>query len=182
MIQHTKFLTALMIGLSMHVSAPFVVAFNSGSTGADGAFSPTVNTELQVPASGVFNFTTVNIPSGVLVTFKPNAANTPVTILASGDVTISGVVSVNGGSAGAGGGGTGGPGGFRGGAGSGTGTGGTGLGPGGGSGGVSPYFIGDGGSYATSPTGNPSLIYGTNLLLPLLGGSGGGGGGAYNGQ
>lgn len=34
--------------------------FNSGSTGADGAFSPTANTTLSLPPSGVFNFTTKN--------------------------------------------------------------------------------------------------------------------------
>lgn len=70
--------------------------FNSGSTGADGAFAPTADVTLQVPDSGVFNFTTVNIPGGVTVTFTRNAANTPVTILASGDVTISGVIDVRG--------------------------------------------------------------------------------------
>ena len=62
--------------------------FNSGSTGADGPFSPTATTTLTLPPSGVFNFTTVNIPSSVTVRFTKNAANTPVTILASGDVTI----------------------------------------------------------------------------------------------
>ena len=70
--------------------------FNSGSTGADGAFAPTANVTLQIPDSGVFNFTTVNIPSGVAVTFTRNAANTPVTILASGDVNISGYIDVSG--------------------------------------------------------------------------------------
>ena len=58
--------------------------FNSGSTGADGAFNPAANTTLTLPATGVFNFTTVNIPNGVTVKFTKNVANTPVTILASG--------------------------------------------------------------------------------------------------
>ena len=70
--------------------------FDSGSTGADGAFAPTANVTLQVPDSGVFNYTTVNIPSNVTVMFTRNAANTPVTILASGDVTISGYIDVSG--------------------------------------------------------------------------------------
>src|SRR5437867_965457 len=70
--------------------------FSSGSTGADGAFAPTANTTLTLPPNGVFNFTTVNIPSGVTVTFVKNAANTPVTILASGTVTVAGTISVNG--------------------------------------------------------------------------------------
>ena len=72
--------------------------FMSGSTGADGVFNPVTNTELQLPANGIFNFTTVNIPSGVTVTFKKNAANTPVYILTTGDVTIAGAINVSGGS------------------------------------------------------------------------------------
>ncbi|WP_126455871.1 hypothetical protein [Sulfuriflexus mobilis] len=71
-------------------------AFTSGSTGSDGAFSPTVNTQLQLPPDGIFNFTTVNIPSGVTVTFQKNTTNTPVTILASGDVTIAGTLDLSG--------------------------------------------------------------------------------------
>src|SRR5215211_4731241 len=70
--------------------------FNSGSTGADGTLSPTANQTLQVPASGVFNFTTVDVPAGVTITFTRNAQNTPVTILASGNVTIAGTLSVAG--------------------------------------------------------------------------------------
>ena len=62
--------------------------FSSGSTGADGAFSPVSNTVLQVPASGVFNYTTINIPSNVIVTFTNSFPNVPVTMLATGDVTI----------------------------------------------------------------------------------------------
>lgn len=71
-------------------------AFNSGSTGVDGAFSPTVNTTVQLPPGGIFNFTSVNIPAGVTVTFQKNTTNTPVVILASGDVTIAGSVNVGG--------------------------------------------------------------------------------------
>ncbi|MGH7534260.1 MAG: hypothetical protein ACREMG_01605, partial [Gemmatimonadales bacterium] len=72
-------------------------AFDSGSSGDDGAFSPAVNTEVQVPPDGVFNHTTVNVPTGVTVTYKRNATNTPVTILASGNVTIAGTINVSGG-------------------------------------------------------------------------------------
>ena len=137
------------------------LAFNSGSTGADGPFNPTVNTQVTLPDSGVFNYTSVNIPAGVTVTFKRNTANTPVVILASGDVTIAGTIDVSGAAAAAAGAagdgnqgddglpGKGGPGGFDGGRGgtassdnpgvSGNPTlknpGGAGLGPGGGGGG-----------------------------------------------
>jgi len=53
---------------------------------------------VQLPESGVFNFTTVNIPAGVTITFRRNSRNTPVTILASGNVTIAGTIDVSGGS------------------------------------------------------------------------------------
>lgn len=81
---------------SLCFAPAWAFAFNSGSTGADGAFNPTVNTVVQLPDSGVFNFTTVNIPAGVTVTFKKNTTNTPVVMLASGNVTIAGTLSLNG--------------------------------------------------------------------------------------
>jgi hypothetical protein len=83
----------LMSALAM---ASAQAAFDSGSTGADGALNPTVNTEIVLPPSGILNYTTVNIPAGVTVTFKKNAANTPVHILASGNVTIAGYVDIRG--------------------------------------------------------------------------------------
>ena len=167
--------------------------FNSGSTGADGPFSPTATTTLTLPSSGAFNFTTVNIPSGVTVRFTKNAANTPVTILASGDVTIAGTIDVSGSPGGIGSsqtllapsGGSGGPGGFSGGSGSNgiaSTTGGAGLGPGGGSGNAPGVAYDGGGGFGTagsSPCGPPGTgpAYGTATLLPLIGGSGGGGAG-----
>ena len=42
-------------------------AYDSGSTGADGAFAPQVDTTLQLPEDGIFNFTTFTVPSGVTV-------------------------------------------------------------------------------------------------------------------
>ncbi|HVG19197.1 MAG TPA: hypothetical protein VNI02_09090, partial [Blastocatellia bacterium] len=184
--------------------------FSSGSTGADGAFSPTTSQTIQVPESGVFNYTTVNIPSNVTITYVRNAKNTPVTILASGNVTINGVILLSGVDGGAnGGGGLGGPGGFNGGAGgfgfagdvAGFGTapfvGVTADGPGGGGGGGSVNGAdisgGGGGGYALPGTnggrasvnavaGQGGPRYGATTLLPLIGGSGGGGGGAITGQ
>ena len=64
--------------------------FSSGSTGADGAFSPIAHQTVQVPDSGVFNYTTVSIPAGVTITYARNARNTPVTILATGQLAFSG--------------------------------------------------------------------------------------------
>ncbi|MBX9640497.1 MAG: hypothetical protein K2X97_12425 [Mycobacteriaceae bacterium] len=125
-------------------------AFTSGSSGADGALAPTVNTEVVLPPSGVLNYTTINIPSGVTVTFRKNVTNTPVVLLVSGDATIAGTINVSGatsvavGAAGNGSvgddgqPGTGGPGGYAGGRGGALGTavpatnGGAGNGPGGG--------------------------------------------------
>lgn len=157
---------ALLAGMCMVPALGFALV--SGSTGADGAFNPTVNTELTLPPSGVFNFTSVNIPAGVTVTFKKNTANTPVVWLASGNVTIAGNVYLMGGDStnvGASGNGTlgddglpgaGGPGGYDGGRGGlvdGSRVGGAGLGPGGGTGGT---------------VGNSNISY------RALGGAGGG--------
>jgi hypothetical protein len=168
---------ALLAGLCIAPTLGF--AFDSGSTGADGAFSPTVNTKLELPPSGVFNFTTVNIPAGVNVTFKKNASNTPVVWLASGNVTIAGNIYLNGanstnvGAAGDGNigddgqPGVGGPGGYDGGRGGEAGSnrvGGYGLGPGGGCGGtvanssISYWNVGGaGGGFGTGGSYNYAL-------------------------
>jgi len=171
---------AAVFVLAALAAASAQAAFNSGSTGADGALAPTVNTEIQLPESGILNYTTVNIPAGVTVKFKKNAANTPVFILASGNVTIAGTVDVRGTDATSTGTygdgvlgddgipGVGGPGGYDGGRGGRDDLqqrveiirGGTGLGPGGGMGGLEGgdgcntvgyyHYIGTGGAYATN--------------------------------
>ncbi|MCI0337082.1 MAG: hypothetical protein L0226_05870, partial [Acidobacteria bacterium] len=186
-----KFVATVLI-----ISAASVCAqaqFSSGSTGADGDFNPTASQTIIVPDSGVFNFKTVNIPIGVIITFLRNAKNTPLVILATGDVTIAGTISVAGRDGGNGNGGFGGPGGFSG------GTGASGFdifngqpgdGPGGGGGGVANTDTsqtgsgGGGGGHASvgdsSASGNfvasGGQRYGTSTLQPLIGGSGGGGG------
>ncbi|HEY6228693.1 MAG TPA: kelch repeat-containing protein, partial [Verrucomicrobiae bacterium] len=138
------------------------------------------------------NFTTINIPQYVTVRFIKNGLNYPVRWLATGDVTINGVIDVSGdfgsnallpGVPAAGG-----PGGFDGGRGairfdaSNTRVGQPGQGPGGGAPGTSPQ---------TSPQnlrdglpGGFAGVYGNSFLQPLQGGSGGGGGSSgdnYNG-
>jgi hypothetical protein len=172
--------------------------FSSGSTGSDGAFSPTANQTIVVPDSGVFNFTTVNIPTNVTITFSRNLTNKPLTILASGDVVIAGSINIDGKPGNSNGfGGQGGPGGFGGGAG-GYGfdqsfTGVPGDGPGSGGGGIGSTTItlpggGGGGGFGTngaaggggSNAGQAGLRFGTVTIIPLIGGSGGGGGGAIN--
>jgi hypothetical protein len=187
-------LALMLAGALSPVSAqtPTPTPFSSGSTGTDGAFAPTQRQTIQVPESGVFNFTTVTIPTGVIINFKPNSRNTPVTILAQGDVRIAGYFGVSGFNGGRNYGGLGGPGGFRGGDGgvwlndpagkAGDGPGGGGGGPavangsdanGGGGGG---YFSQGGSAIPNLAPGGPA--YGTKVLLPLIGGSGGGGGSA----
>lgn len=172
-----------------------VAAFDSGSTGVDGALVVSQDTVLQLPESGVFNFTTVNVQTGKTLTFKKNERNTAVTILASGSVTISGTINVNGkvgsyifpGASG--------PGGFTGGVGGvmekvgqrGEGPGGglggqprigNTIGSGGGGGGGFATSGSLGGTYSsTAPGGAGGSSYGNEQVLPLVGGSGGGGAG-----
>ena len=74
-------------------------AYDSGSTGADGTLTPVEDTVVELPADGVLNYTMVNIPTGVTVSFKKNTANTPVRMLVSGDVVVAGTLSVAGGHA-----------------------------------------------------------------------------------
>jgi hypothetical protein len=135
----------------------------TGSNGSDGAFNPTAtNTIINMAdhPNGVYQYTSVNIPSSVTVTFTPNANNTPVVWLVQNSVVINGTVDVSGQAANGSQGGIGGPGGWAGGSGGVLGT--PGQGPGGGT---------------TSAGGNFSgqYNYGNAFLVPLLGGSGGGG-------
>jgi hypothetical protein len=185
-------------GLVLSVGLALAQTVDSGSTGADGVFNPTANGTLAVAPSGVFNFTTVNIPAGVTVRFTHNAANTPVTVLATGNVTIAGTLDVSGApgrngtlttslarSAGSGG-----PGGFDGGDGVNglvSTTGGAGLGPGGSGGGTGNNAGGGSAGFLVAGVNGPNgfgtgggggVPYATNTLLPLIGGSGGGGAGA----
>jgi hypothetical protein len=155
--------------LSLMSLAAKAQGFNGGSTGADGALDlstcSTSSCLVQVPESGVFNYTTVNIPQGKLLLFKSNLRNTPVIMLAQGAVTISGTISVansyNGNNEN-----------FSV----------TGPGPGGFAGGASglPGFGPGGGQNASAPHGK---WIGPLSLVPIIGGSGafsdgGAGGGA----
>jgi hypothetical protein len=193
------FQTAWLLAAAIGPGAP-AMAFDSTSSGADGAFNPLVDTVLQLPADGIFNFTSVDIPSGVTVRFQKNTANTPVTWLVAGDVTLNGSIVLSGtastatGAAGNGNlgddtiPGLAGPGGFDGGRGGDVNArGGNGLGPGAGIsgsgrcsssgfGGSGAGFGGSGGNSHVNclTTGGPT--YGSATLLPLIGGSGGGGG------
>jgi hypothetical protein len=194
-----RVLIAFILCLAWTATATAQSNFSSGSTGADGAFAPTSSQTITVPASGVFNYTTVSIPTGVTITYLRNSANTPLTILATSDVNIIGSLVLDGQQgSGSGFGGLGGPGGFTGGggglnAGAGSiadGPGGGRGGPlstdqqvcGGGSGGGYQIAGSAGGAITTSCNASltvsaaPGTSYGSRAIVPLLGGSGGGGG------
>ena len=96
-MQASKFaLRPMVAGLMLAAVSPWTWAFSSGSTGVDGALTPTVNTEVVLPPSGILNYSSINIPAGVTVTFKRNATNTPVVLLVSGNATISGILNLRG--------------------------------------------------------------------------------------
>lgn len=182
---------AATLGAALLVAMPaFAAPFSSGSSGADGALAPAADVSITLPANGVLNYTTVNIPSGVTVRFTKNAANTPVVMLATGTVKIAGSIDVGGanspttkvgaianGLAGAGG-----PGGFDGGRGGvaepGT-RGGNGYGPGGGGGGTSVAGVCAGYAQGGGGGGFAAAGEGSNCVRQNYAGSTGVGGGAY---
>ncbi len=157
------------------------------SSGSDGSFGPinvtTSDLTIDLPPDGVIHATTVNVANGRTLSFKHNALNTPVTLLATGDVTIAGILDVSGKQGNTSAGGRGGPGGFDGGPPGSAGTPpGDGHGPGAGRAGeynTSANGAGHG-AYANAIDGLGSSTrhgapYGSALLVPILGGSGGGG-------
>ena len=158
---------------------------------------PIATFDMSNRANGIYNYSTITVPSGVQVNFIPNNANTPVHWLAQEDVLIEGILNLNGED------GRfsselndqpfGGPGGGRGGRGgvrfdiSGNYAGSPGEGPGGGPAGLTAKQCGGYASFAhkqvescssrgwatrLNTSGEP---YGNSLLRPLQGGSGGGG-------
>lgn len=175
-------LLSVVINLNTRVNTQ---EFSSGSTGADGPLDVTPATpRLDVPANGVFNFTTINVRAGATLRFNRNSLNTPVYLLATGDVEVeaNGTIDVSGGLGTTTTAGEGGPGGFDGakppplleep---------GRGQGPGGGLGlVVDSQFDKNPGAYSSQGRrfqGLPDrmgVVYGSPLLVPLVGGSGGG--------
>jgi len=154
----------------------FAQPFDSGSNGNDGPMSITTNTTLQVPSDGIFHATTVDITH--TLSFTKNAKNTPIYILATGDINISGAIVASGKAPTSQIGGVGGSGGFDGGARGVEGEApGDGHGPGGGIGGLNAGNDVGSGSYGTrrGVSDKDGEVYGTALLMPMVGGSGGGG-------
>lgn len=189
----TPTLLALLAAAASSTALAQGTPFDSGSNGSMGALVVTADTTLNVPPDGVFHYTTISITGGVTVTlqFNRNALNTPVYLLAQGDVTIGAFIGVSGltPAQSAQFYGVGGPGGYDGGmAGTGGDTptpGGDGKGPGGGKhgviGGAASDYTNGGGGYSSRytnvsyPNIRSGAIYGSPLLIPLVGGSGGGG-------
>ena len=152
MLIQRLFRFAALATISLVISMPaWAQTFSSGSTGADGALDLTNGSQtVQVPPSGIFNYTTVNVPAGQTLSFTNNLTNTPVIMLAQGNVTIAGTINLSSPTGSS----TPGPGAFYGG---GPGT--PGWGPGGG---------------AAQPDGGQWM--GPLTLFPNIGGSGGAGG------
>lgn len=91
------FAGSLFLAFSIGATAQF----NSGSTGADGALDlapmtcPANSCEIQLPESGILNYTTVNIPFGKELRFRRNSRNTPIYLLAQGNVVLNGGIHVS---------------------------------------------------------------------------------------
>lgn len=199
------FLRLAIVGLMILLPSPARADFVSGSTGADGAFSPIINTTVDLSQAGtgagtgvydaahwaiVFNYTGVTVPSGVTVTFKNHPSGAPVVWLVAGSAKVSGIINLSGAN------GLSasvapsyaepGPGGFQGGrrtieTGVTPGT--AGLGPGGaqwtgsaGTGANGGYGTLGSNDFVTASGGGAT--YGNEAILPLIGGSGGSAGDA----
>ena len=176
-------LASLLVGASQFTTCG-QFAFDSGSTGTNGALNITTDTTLELPPHGQIHCTTVTVALNATLKFTPNALNTPVHLLARGDVVINGTIDVSGLAGSAVLGGASGPGGFAGGnPASGGLPPGDGKGPGAGRGGADSVPGSGGAGYASygstgdgwSVTTNNGSTYGSPLLIPLTGGSGGGG-------
>lgn len=150
------------------LSTPASAQVLNGGTGGPALDVPAGTTVvLPLPADGsALQYSTITV-NGTL-RFAKNSLNSPVVLLATGDVTITGTIDIAGAVGTANSPGAGGPGGFDGGhPGMGSIAAGPGHGPGGGAGGTSTA---EHGSHASGPR-----AYGSPLLVPLVGGSGGGG-------
>lgn len=182
---------ALLIALATLASASASAEILNGSDGSDGPLNVTSSTTISLPPDGILNYTTITVAGGATLSFQRNSLNTPVYLLATGDVTIAGAVNVNASGK------SGGPGGFDGGdRGFNELPAGPGHGPGGGLGESTSTSTGVGAAayrplgYAPGAGPRAGAPYGSPLLVPLAGGSGaaglngapgqdgGGGGGA----
>ena len=70
-------LCASMLGVLAMLCTLQAHAYESGSTGADGALLPIEDTVVELPTDGVLNYTRISIPSGVIVSFKKEREEYP---------------------------------------------------------------------------------------------------------
>jgi hypothetical protein len=173
---------------ALNITADTVIDLSQAPTGAwNNDNTPNAGKGVYDPAKWavVFKYTSVTVAAGKTLTFKNHASRAPVAWLVSGNVTINGTVSLDGGSnqsvpaprltePG--------PGGFRGGAGTyaQSVSNGAGFGVGGGKSWISNLHNGGNGSYGSvggdgTPLSGTAPVYGNPSLIPLIGGSGGGG-------
>lgn len=155
-----SYLLAVLLFVPIFLSAQV----NTGSDGSDGVLNPQTDLVIDMAdhPNGIYQYSSVNVPTGVTVTFVPNVHGPPVVWLVQTSVLVDGTVDVSGhGNIGLAG-GLPGPGGWRGGEGGQQAS--DGEGPGGG-----PKGTG------TSSIQNGKFLGSTDYLIPLLGGSGGGG-------
>ena len=97
-------ITRQLFLLALCAPGLLLAQFTTNSTGADGAYSPTVSGDFDPVALGinaagdnVFNFTTINIPVGVTIKLRASKLrNQAVTWLATGNVTIAGTLDLSG--------------------------------------------------------------------------------------
>ncbi|TXT25453.1 MAG: hypothetical protein FD134_1055 [Gallionellaceae bacterium] len=82
-------IAASALALAMFFSSAAANAYTS--TGADGAFQPTVSVALD-PAQQVFNFTDIFIPGGVTVSFGGLTSAQQILLLATGNISIAGTL------------------------------------------------------------------------------------------
>lgn len=191
-----KLIPLFLVSAAVFTSWPCFAQLNIPSDGSDGALNITSDTIIDLGLARtaawdannstdagkgvydvskwavVFKYSSVNIAAGATVTFKNHPSRCPVVWLVQSNVTVSGVLSLDGER-----GLTqlanlveGGPGGFRGGA---RGDTGLSISAGFGPGGIFNYHGRFGAQFPQS--------YGSDALVPLIGGSGGAGNGAWNG-
>jgi len=105
------FSAAIVLLLSFAASPADAQTFSSGSTGADGALDlATLNCTtgpyaplngqnagcwIQLPESGILNYTTVNVPINKALYFRRNRRNTPVVLLTQGEVVVMGAIYID---------------------------------------------------------------------------------------
>ena len=100
----TTLVFMLSIGISQNVLAQAPFSFDSGSTGVYGALTCTTDFGekiIDAGASGIMNYSSINIASGCIVKFTPTGngllhKSNPVRLLVSGDVVIDGEINLDG--------------------------------------------------------------------------------------